>query len=1418
MPTDISNSLYNIWGSSGSDVFAVGSDGMILHYAGSEWTDILPNYLSENFRGVWGSSASDLFAAGGDANSDTDPAIFRYDGTRWTQMTLPKQYDFKYFNDVWGSSGNNVFAVGGGTILRYDGTKWAEMQDTDTDRLNCLWGNAADDVFAAGASYDEGTKDWYGTILHYDGTAWTEMMTSTSPSEYYGIWGSSGNNMYAVGYDAGLNGVMLRYDGSSWANTAEYPSGTLNVIWGSSAKDAFAFAHNDSGNGSFFHYEGTEWTSLIRADDLIEGMWGNSGSDVFAVGRHGTIFRYDGTSWAEVSSGTGSSLYDVWGTSEGDVFAVGDAGTILRLGEGDENPPDQQDPDDTSVETVNLQDQDGNTYEITGVNSVIENIALQNDPDESLTDFVSSDQTALVSGFIKLGAKDGCSQSDINCDGRVDMADAVLGLQVCSGIRLNGDGTVTLQDVVYILQVATGFSCQNTFVETKVKFSEPPDRIIVYDRSTGEAEYRPFYNTEDGETLIRFKTDEDVSFLPVIDKTSKRYVRDSSKDFDKPFNIEVNDGNTLAIKLDMGTWLSVTCCLYINNSDVAEKCWSDISNDEKITYSPKVSGVYSFVVKDKLQIPIWKQDVLVQTDSDFSDADIEALANKYAPILAYNEGEEYSPSSLTRIFEGSKKREGLLTRLFTILGGDSVAFADLKDYMPYNGHSEYMMIPDGDTKSHLEGKKWNPEDATVYYSFLKDGGKYYLNYHFFYPYDKKADSGWFSSFNHAFDRESMTLEFGSDLEEPPNAVVYSYHIPGQEITFASSNESLGKAGRVRLKWDDAYICHGHPIICIAKGSHALYPVCGNYKVIQGVESRWTAKEENAGGKKLLIPSSSSGDFPNGLETYKPKFLDLAHISSNTEADNEYVGYLAFSGDWINTLIVSGHNFPPFTDREKSPSVWVNGAATWYPNRVPQSSINLMKSLRDLLECNEEPGIVTVSPESGTWNASPQWADVSCPGAEKIYCTIRTATDGSTPEDPPEPTAESHDIFNQNEDEYIAGASGKFEIWAESGQVKHLKVRFRGYNNGVYGPASKVYSYTISSGQNTPGIVTVSPESGTWNASPQWADVSCPGAERIYCTIRTATDGSMPEDPPEPTVESHDIFNRNEDEFIAGSSGEFQIWAEPGEFKNLKVRFRGYNNGVYGPASKVYFYTINRGDTQLETYTNSLGMTFVLIPAGTFMMGSPEDEPGRHSDETLHQVTLTKSYYMQTTEVTQGQWKALMGSNPSSFDECGDNCPVEYVSWNDVQEFITELNKRGEGTYRLPTEAEWEYAARAGSSTAFANGDITETGNGYDPNLDAMGWYFGNSRYIIHPVGLKQPNAWGLYDMHGNTWEWCQDIYNVDIYKSDQTDPIYIGEGSNRVIRGGGWNGYAQYCRSAYRDDSSPDARYGSVGFRLMRTP
>lgn len=232
--------------------------------------------------------------------------------------------------------------------------------------------------------------------------------------------------------------------------------------------------------------------------------------------------------------------------------------------------------------------------------------------------------------------------------------------------------------------------------------------------------------------------------------------------------------------------------------------------------------------------------------------------------------------------------------------------------------------------------------------------------------------------------------------------------------------------------------------------------------------------------------------------------------------------------------------------------------------------------------------------------------------------------------------------------------------------------------------------------------------------------------------------------------------------------------------------------------------------------SSINYKMSYIPAGTFMMGSPSSETGRYDDEILHRVTLTKGFYMGVTEVTQGQWKEIMGNNPSAFRDCGDQCPVEQVSWYDCQEFIQRLNKREKSRlYRLPTEAEWEYACRAGSGQAFSNGDITRTGCESDQNLDMIGWYCGNTNEKTQPVARKIPNAWGLYDMHGNAWEWCEDWYEG--YRIGHiTDPKGPASGSARVFRGGGWGLSCRTCRSAFRDKYLPGLNCKFLGLRLVR--
>jgi formylglycine-generating enzyme required for sulfatase activity len=218
------------------------------------------------------------------------------------------------------------------------------------------------------------------------------------------------------------------------------------------------------------------------------------------------------------------------------------------------------------------------------------------------------------------------------------------------------------------------------------------------------------------------------------------------------------------------------------------------------------------------------------------------------------------------------------------------------------------------------------------------------------------------------------------------------------------------------------------------------------------------------------------------------------------------------------------------------------------------------------------------------------------------------------------------------------------------------------------------------------------------------------------------------------------------------------------------------------------------------------MTFVLIPLGSFTMGSPLREKERGNNEIQHQVAISNSFYMQTTEVTQAQWYAVMGDNPSHFK--GADLPVDRVSYKDIEGFIQKLNKIDKAAkYRLPTEAEWEYACRAGSKTAFCFGDEAS-------RLGEYAWYKGNAGDQTHPVGKKKRNAWGLYDMHGNVWEWCQDWFG-DYPSASVTDPGGPPSGSACVMRGGSWFYRAEYCRSAERGSNPPNLRNNRIGFRLV---
>ncbi|OQB39462.1 MAG: Serine/threonine-protein kinase pkn1 [Candidatus Hydrogenedentes bacterium ADurb.Bin179] len=226
------------------------------------------------------------------------------------------------------------------------------------------------------------------------------------------------------------------------------------------------------------------------------------------------------------------------------------------------------------------------------------------------------------------------------------------------------------------------------------------------------------------------------------------------------------------------------------------------------------------------------------------------------------------------------------------------------------------------------------------------------------------------------------------------------------------------------------------------------------------------------------------------------------------------------------------------------------------------------------------------------------------------------------------------------------------------------------------------------------------------------------------------------------------------------------------------------------------------------------MEFVWIPPGEFMMGSPNSEKGRYDNETpQHKRTIKEGFWLGKFEVTQEQWRKVMGNNPSYFK--GDFLPVEQVSWDDCQQFVAKLSRPGQGIFRLPSEAEWEYACRAGAGTRYYWGP--------DPaysQIREYAWYDACSEGRTHPGGLKRPNAWNLYDMAGNVWEWCEDDYHESYHGAPRDGRAWVDipRVSTKVPRGGSWETQALNCRTTDRGHNPSDTRRSNRGVRLVRLP
>jgi len=301
--------LWDVWGTSPSNVFAVGANNTILHYDGSRWTSMASNINFPSpitLLAVWGSSASDVFAAG------TWGVVVHYDGSQWTQV---KTAAYPIY-DLWGSSGTDVYAPAGfGHLFHYDGSDWNDVAPSIEDYL-AIWGRASDDFYVAGSLYG------LVTLHHYDGITWT--MPVTFPRDIYALNGRSNSvDLYGVGD----NGYIFRYDGSQAERLSYGVMEDINDVWGFSEESIFAVGDV----GTLLRYEGDRWVTMTTGitKDLYD-IWGSAESDLFAVGGGGTILRYDGSAWSPMNSGTAVDLNGIWGTSSTNVIAVGANGAILR--------------------------------------------------------------------------------------------------------------------------------------------------------------------------------------------------------------------------------------------------------------------------------------------------------------------------------------------------------------------------------------------------------------------------------------------------------------------------------------------------------------------------------------------------------------------------------------------------------------------------------------------------------------------------------------------------------------------------------------------------------------------------------------------------------------------------------------------------------------------------------------------------------------------------------------------------------------------------------------------------------------------------------------------------------------------------------------------------------------------------------
>jgi formylglycine-generating enzyme required for sulfatase activity len=503
-------------------------------------------------------------------------------------------------------------------------------------------------------------------------------------------------------------------------------------------------------------------------------------------------------------------------------------------------------------------------------------------------------------------------------------------------------------------------------------------------------------------------------------------------------------------------------------------------------------------------------------------------------------------------------------------------------------------------------------------------------------------------------------------------------------------------------------------------------------------------------------------------------------------------------------------------------------------------------LKDLFFEYINPSIVTISPNSGeTYTTNAININVEATNADEILYNLTYST-SNVPTDPEEPTIEKYNGKIVGNKGVIN--TGSFSIQPKAGQLTIYKIKFRSNSFAGYG-GSTVVTYLFDLRANLPDNIIASPLNGTWTTTPQLLSVSANNAERIYCMVEETNDGTIPNDPPIPSETLNDPCVQG-GSFISGTSGQFQLWGETGKLKNIKIRFRAWNQQGFSSVSPIYNYSIDLHTSTVPTKTIFQDCEdcpeMVTLTGGTFKIGNITNFKGNNNELPVHDVTLNsfaigkyevsrkdfRKFINATNYVTEAEKKTIYISacagGYSTWKNIGidDSYPVVCLTWLDIQKYIEWLSNLTQQTYRLPTEAEWEYAIRGGTTTDYWWGNIkneycTSTDCDYKYILEnAENCYRCDIWAKSSPVGSLLPNSFGLYDMGGNVSELTCSKY-TDNYIGEEIKCLAEANNPNlfMVVRGASWLTYPEGMRSAQRGGVKMDQTSFSetVGFRLVRT-